>query len=302
MKMKTSWLRFAFYLFAYFIAGCVHSVPKPVTPKTGLLFIDKGDSLYKAGATIIAANFHHPVEITSKYKITDSPILVRPKSQFHIPDFEQNLYDLNVPPGKKYLSQLNNGTTFCLNSCSDVIFHPAISKYMELTGEGFFLTLNDPIAIRVSNKLLVEASTNTEITITAYTDFDKNASAIITLLKGNAIVKLGARQVVLTIPGTQVIFNPASKTFKKGKTNIGDALAWRNSVFNYEDIDYCSLLQRICRWYGLKLICPPLETSFLKFSADFSEPLQILVDNINAVSPDIQCRLDSSNLVVQLKK
>lgn len=303
MKLKFQWLLVALFTASTVFISCNH-FNKNAEKQTDTVtqWIDKGDSIYKAREYMVAHNFRHPFEITSKYKITDSPTVIRPQSQFHIPDFEKNLYELITPLGKKYASQLDNGTSFCINSGSNFIFHPGITNYMELTGEGYFKINGDATTIRVNNTIKVLADTGTELNITAYKDYNKNDSPCIALIKGKARVMRGVHEIVLNKPGTFIVYNPNRKTFTKKTIDINDVLAWQHDVFDYGDIDYYSLLQRICRWYNLQLVCPKLETYYLSFDGDFSEPAQQIIDRINLIAFDIICRIEGKKLIVQLRK
>lgn len=270
------------------------------TATSGTVYKDAGDSIYKTAVEFVTPEYNLPLEKISKYK-PDSAGKIISKVANHRPGKKYLLSELRADKAVIYKLQLFNGTNVLLNSGSNLVFHPFYGDYAELNGEAYFDIKEKSTVIKVNHKVTVTTNAGTRLNITAYKDSTKDLLVTTTLLSGNAQISGGKRNVYLNKAGSKVIIDIGNNTVMNGSSDTTVVLAWTKNVFNYSQIDNFTLLQRVCRWYDLKLDCPPLGPGYMAFEGDFKEPVQKIITKINSSSPAIQCRIEEKKLIVSKK-
>jgi len=303
MKLKNNVHLISLFTSIPFFIHCGIQVDKGERKEPPQAFVDKGDSIYKGAASFIAYEFDFPIEKTAKYKKDDTSKIIKNKVAHHRHGYEQKFAELMAGNGVKYSFSLPNKTNISLNSGSNLVFHPSIGNYFELRkGEGYFEIEEDSTKLIVNNKITVTADKGTSLNITAYTGYSKQQMVSVSLRKGNVYLTNGRYHTTLNRAGTRAIFDLTNKTLTKGKCDIKDVLSWTRNDFSYNDIDYYTLLQRICRWYDLELEYPDdLPPDYWVFGGEFKEPVQQIIDRLNFSAKDIQCRIEGKKLIVSKK-
>jgi hypothetical protein len=302
MKLKhgTAWIFICTYLSLF--TCCTDYSEKSERMQPDVVYIDKGDSIYKVTASFIARNLNFTVEKTSKYMDNDSSRILRSELVAYRPEYnKQAFYRLTAERGVKYIFHLDNGTKVFLNSGSSLIFHPSIGKYIELNGEGYFEIEEDSTKIIFNDKIRFIADKGTSINVTAYNDYNKKQIVTVALLEGKAYLTDGKFHAKLNKVGIQAIFDLTNKTLTKGNFDTEDVVSWTKNEFSSYDIDYYTLLQRICRWYDLELDCPAIEPANMVFTGDFKETVQQIIERVNLGFTEMQCRIEGKKLIVSKK-
>ena len=174
----------------------------------------------------------------------------------------KTLYNtLSTPRGGQYCVTLPDGTIVWLNASTSLRFPTAFTgdnRKVEIKGEAYFEVAKNeamPFIVTAGNSEVTVLGTH--FNISAYAD-DKVIKT--TLLEGSVklsvIKQAGSENEAATIklqPGQQAQLD-AANTLKVVEADTEEAIAWKNGyfIFNNEDIE--SIMQKIVRWYDVKVI------------------------------------------------
>ena len=172
---------------------------------------------------------------------------------------EERLNEIIVPFGKKTRLLLSDGTKVWLNAGSRLAFpqnFAAGTREVFLEGEAIF-----DVAPRSGDRFLVNTNdfivnvTGTVFNVTAYRD-DAFSSAV--LAEGK--IELSSKgslfsKTMQMLPGTMVIFDPASKSMSNRQVNPEDYLSWREGFMMIRGEKLMDILKKLSRYYnvGMKL-------------------------------------------------
>ncbi len=161
---------------------------------------------------------------------------------------------IQTPKGGKFLVMLPDGSKVWLNAASSLRF-PTVFKgskrEVELKGEAYFEVAPDKSMIfEVNTRNQVVQVLGTHFNINAYPD---EPSVNTTLLEGSVIVSdLRTNTTQLLKPGEQ------SKVSQKMEVvnvkDAGEAVAWKDGYFQFNDEDIQTVMRQIERWYDVKVI------------------------------------------------
>lgn len=176
---------------------------------------------------------------------------------------------MTTPRGRQFRITLPDGTEVWLNAESSIRFPVAFNdseRRVEVTGEAFFHVksmdlpafngrpaMKVPFVVNVNNRLDIEVL-GTQFNVNAYT----NEKAIHTTLT-EGIVRVRTLetnhepgQIAMLLPGQQ-----ASLAYSgSGKAQVRDAdlakvLAWKNGLFNFENVSLADAMLQLERWYDI---------------------------------------------------
>ncbi|MGV3766839.1 MAG: FecR family protein [Chitinophagaceae bacterium] len=174
---------------------------------------------------------------------------------------------ISTPNGRQFHLILNDGTNVWLNSASSIRYPTVFAgdeRLVEVKGEAYFEVVSNaekPFRLKVMDKAEVEVL-GTHFSLTAY----ENEEVITTtLLEGAVQVRLGpkymstvpAKSMVSLKPGQQALIrsnkqNSGIETIDRA--NIEKALAWKNGLFYFTNIDFAAAMRQIERWYDIEVI------------------------------------------------
>ncbi len=160
---------------------------------------------------------------------------------------------LSTPRGGQFKLQLPDGSIAWLNAASSIRYPVAFSgkeRRVEVTGEvyldvaphaemPFKVTVNKDVEINVLG---------TQFNINAYPD---QPFVSTTLLRGRVSVSLKGQQAQL-LPGEQAITGAGIRVEKNVDTD--KIMAWKNGMFNFEDVSLREAMSEIERWYDVTVI------------------------------------------------
>lgn len=161
---------------------------------------------------------------------------------------------MQTPRGGKYQLTLPDGTKVWLNAASSITFPVAFNaqeRKVTITGEAYFEVASDksrPFSVsggRANVQVL-----GTFFNINAY---DDERDLKVTLLNGSVKVEdLQSMTTTLLAPGQQAQLGASLTTTKTA--DISQVMAWKNDLFNFEDLGLADAMRQISRWYDIKVV------------------------------------------------
>lgn len=163
---------------------------------------------------------------------------------------------LTTPRGGQFRITLPDGTKVWLNAASSLHYPTAFTgneRKVSITGEAYFEVAKNEekpfrVAINATNTIEV---LGTSFNVNAYTDEDYIST---TLLTGLVRVRKGTGQAVLK-PGQQAHATAAQPFVQVLEhADISKAIAWKNGLFNFQDVDLKEVMQQLSRWYDIEVV------------------------------------------------
>ncbi len=176
---------------------------------------------------------------------------------------------MTTPRGRQFRVTLPDGTEVWLNAASSIRFpveFSATERRVEVTGEAFFHVksmnlpafngrpaMKVPFVVNVNKQLDIEVL-GTQFNVNAYT----NEKAIHTTLE-EGIVRVRttatqdeASQTAILRAGLQASVNNAgSRQITVQDADIAKVLAWRNGLFNFDNVSLADAMLQLERWYDI---------------------------------------------------
>lgn len=204
---------------------------------------------------------------------------------------------IETPFGGQYQVNLSDGTKVWLNAGSSLRYPLKFSGHtreVQLLGEGYFeVAHNNEMPFNVkSGKQTIEVL-GTHFNVMAYTD----EKAIKTsLLEGSVSVHYGLGQVQL-VPGQQAQFLN-DKVNIVGDADMEEVTAWKNGYFKFNE-DLVGIMNKISRWYGVKVIYQMKPDPALTYSGKISRARNIsAILKIIAFDGDVHFRVNGKIVYV----
>ena len=195
----------------------------------------------------------------------------------------------SVPLGSKSKVMLADGTEVNLNSGSELRYSADFSskkRVVRLSGEGFFKVKSDK-----ENPFVVQTSdfdvkvTGTEFNICTYSE---NKVATATLAEGAIHLKMKSSGQTFEIkPGEKFELDRTSRKYMLEQADIESEVAWKDGQFIFRSIPFPELVQRLERWYDVKLDYSGSELQNFKFTGRFKnqETIWQVLDALKLTSP-----------------
>lgn len=163
---------------------------------------------------------------------------------------------LSTPRGGQFQVVLPDGTKVWLNAASAIrypTFFSGAERLVELTGEAYFevtQSANMPFRVKINATNTIEVL-GTSFNINAYTE---ESYIRTTLLEGAVRVSSGGKKVTLK-PGEQAQ-SSAKQPFVKvlEHADISKAIAWKNGLFNFQDVRLEEVMRQLSRWYDIEVV------------------------------------------------
>jgi hypothetical protein len=207
-----------------------------------------------------------------------------------------------TPKGGQYQLILADGTKVWLNAASSLTYPTAFDLHerkVMLTGEAYFeVVKNASAAFKVVTPNQTVEVLGTHFNVNAYVD---EAATTTTLLEGSVRISSAAGKKVLK-PGEQAQTNANSGTIlMTSGVDAGNAIAWKNGVFSFENEDLEMIMREVSRWYDIKIIYdgPLPKEKFvgeIPRNSKLSEVCRILELN------NLQFKIDGNQMTVSARK
>ncbi|QEC40392.1 FecR family protein [Pseudobacter ginsenosidimutans] len=173
---------------------------------------------------------------------------------------------MTTPRGRQFMITLPDGTEVWLNAASSIRFpveFNSTERRVEVTGEAFFHVkslklpafnerpaIKVPFVVNVNKQMDVEVL-GTQFNVNAYT----NEKAInTTLTEGVVRVRTNEEpaQTAMLLPGQQAsLKNDGSKRIIVQDADLGKVMAWKNGLFNFENVSLADAMLQLERWYDI---------------------------------------------------
>lgn len=165
---------------------------------------------------------------------------------------------LTTPRGGQFRLVLPDNSAVWLNAASSIRYPTAFTgkeRLVTVTGEAYFEVAavpGQPFRVSLPAGVSVEVL-GTHFNVNAYTEEN---SIRTTLTSGKVQVVRGSDKVLLQ-PGQQAQADPrATGVIVKSLTSAGvsQAIAWKNGIFDFEQMDLEQVLQQVARWYDVEVV------------------------------------------------
>jgi len=163
---------------------------------------------------------------------------------------------ITTTKGSQFHIVLPDGTKAYLNAASSLRYPTAFTgseRRVQVNGEAWFevtKNANMPFRVSIDQKVEVEVL-GTSFNVNAYKD-ERSIDA--TLVEGLIRVTKGDEKVMIW-PGQQARV-AAHITFVKN-ADVDKALAWKNGIFNFEDVGLREMMRQLERWYDIDVTYQP---------------------------------------------
>lgn len=165
-----------------------------------------------------------------------------------------------VPNGRQFHLTLPDGTQAWLNSASSIRYPVAFTgtqRQVEITGEAYFEVAKDkskPFRVTVRNRAEIEVL-GTHFNVNAY---DNEEALGTTLLEGSVRVSTihagpsGSQYEHTLQPGQQMLLS--EKRISITEADVDKVIAWKNGMFNFDEMDLRNAMKQIARWYDVEVV------------------------------------------------
>ncbi|MGX5816889.1 FecR family protein [Chitinophaga lutea] len=167
-------------------------------------------------------------------------------------DVPPQVNTLVTPKGGRFGITLPDGSKVWLNSASSLRYPTAFigsSRVVELKGQGYFEVApqaGQPFLVKV-NDMEVQVL-GTRFDVMAY----EEEKAISTTLLSGAVRVGRADDLRVLKPGQQAVLNETGMIVQAADT--AKAIAWKNGIFMFDNMDLATILREISRWYNVDIV------------------------------------------------
>lgn len=188
---------------------------------------------------------------------------------------------LSTPRGGQYELTLPDGSRVWLNAESSLRFPASFvgnEREVELTGEAYFEVAKNkekPFRVHVGG-MKVEVL-GTRFNVNGYAE---EGNIVTSLLEGSVKLTKGSIKDLLK-PGQQAILNKKKEEIAIADADMGEAIAWKNGLFQFKGDDIAAIMREVGRWYNVEIIyseniSPRQFEGKISRQAELSEVLRIL--------------------------
>lgn len=198
---------------------------------------------------------------------------------------------LTTPKGGQFKLVLPDKSTVWLNAASSIRYPVAFNgkdRVVTITGEAYFEVApvaDQPFKVNIPGGSTVEVL-GTVFNVHAYTG---EQHYLTTLLDGKVQVRNTGTPAVLQ-PGQQVdTRNGELSVATLPAFRLAQAVAWKNGIFDFEQMDLAAVMQEVARWYDVEVIYdgqPPHRKFGGQLSRNLS--LQDLVEALKSMKVNIK--------------
>lgn len=229
-----------------------------------------------------------PTEIKSNKPSTEDKgvIISGKKADYtHAHTLTPKISVVTIPRGHTYQIVLSDGTQVWMNADSRLHFpirFTGTKREVRLEGEAYFKVAHDPKhPFIICTEKMQTRVLGTEFNIRAY----NNSPAHVTLINGSVKIKMNEidREVVLS-PGEDIAY--VDSTFEVKKVDTDYCAQWKDGWLYYDNVFLQDILNDLGRWYNLTIKVendPALMQLRLHFVAEKNEPIDAIIDNLNAM-------------------
>ncbi|HTN07771.1 FecR family protein [Agriterribacter sp.] len=251
--LKFPWMRYAAAAVLFVGAGLLYynikkDVPAQQTTVTApVQAMDANDVLPGTNKAVLTLSDGKKVELNDKGQqvITDGNLAIRiSDGALAYSKTDVVVYNtMTTPKGGQYKLKLPDGTTVWLNASSSITYptaFPGNTREVTITGEAYFEVAKNPA------KPFTVRTYKDEITVKG-TSFNVNS------YEDEAGVKTSLVEGLVQVNGTLLTPGNAYMGGEITRTNVDKDLAWKNGVFNFNQVKLKHAMRQIARWYDVEI-------------------------------------------------
>jgi hypothetical protein len=160
---------------------------------------------------------------------------------------------VTTPKGYQYHVVLPDGSKVWLNAASSIKFPTEFTgaqRDVEMTGEAYFEVAKNPAMPFIVKTSREEVKVlGTHFSIMAYDD----EPVLRTSLLEGSIMLTSQKTVKLLKPGNQAILNAHGDVNVITEGDMGEAIAWKNGLFQFKDAGIEGIMRQAARWYDVDI-------------------------------------------------
>lgn len=164
---------------------------------------------------------------------------------------------ISTPKGKQFQLRLSDGTSVWLNAESSIKYPVVFTgkeRLISVTGEAYLEVAQNPsIPFRVE----VSGGTSVEVLGTSFNvnAYNNEQSVRTTLLAGAIRVAMKGAAYKLLKPGQQALTTSENRPVQVlDDVNAVSVVAWKNGVFDFDDVPLEEAMRQLARWYDIEVI------------------------------------------------
>jgi ferric-dicitrate binding protein FerR (iron transport regulator) len=218
------------------------------------------------------------------------------------------LNTITTPRGGQWQVLLPDGTKVWLNAASSltypVSFTALKNRRVELTGEAYFEVAKDKTHPFIVHTIKQDVEVlGTHFNINAYADEQYTKT---TLLEGSVHVKPATASAINEAnslawqalkPGQQSVLSNGD--IKITAANTEAAIAWKNTMFYFEDDNLENIMKRVARWYDVNIIYHNNQVKHELFSGRISRAQNVSeVLKMLTLTGAAQFKIEGRNIIV----
>lgn len=167
---------------------------------------------------------------------------------------------LSTAKGETYRVILPDGSKVWLNAVSSIHYPVAFTgknRRVTITGEAYFeVAKNKKMPFIASINNIEVQVLGTHFNIMGY---DDEQAIKTTLLEGSVRVSsIADGQSSMIKPGEQAVAGHNSTLIIDRSPDVEQVIAWKNGVFDFNNVDLKTAMRQIARWYDLEVDYPPV--------------------------------------------
>lgn len=209
---------------------------------------------------------------------------------------------MTTPKGRQFRLTLPDGTGVWLNAASSIRYPTTFTgnkRLVEITGEAYFEVAKNaakPFMVNVAGKAKVDVL-GTSFNVNAY----ENENTIQTTLLEGSIGIITSRAQLTLKPGQQAQIDPTSANREikvMDNVDLDKAVAWRNGVFNFNNISFAAAMRQLERWYDIEVVYEKDIPDNIELNGKI--PKHITLNDVLAALQEVgvKCRLEGRKLVI----
>lgn len=205
---------------------------------------------------------------------------------------------MTTPRGRQFQLALPDGTLVWLNASSSIRFPTQFAgkeRSVSVTGEAYFEVVKNekmPFRVLINDQAQVEVL-GTHFNVNAFENEDIIKT---TLLEGSIRTFANKGEKLVLQPGQQAQIEKGS--IKKVNANPSQVVAWKNGVFDFNDITFDAAMRQLERWYDIEVVYTDGIPDDVELSGEITRGVTLngLLNVLGKIG--VKCRLEGRKLLI----
>lgn len=205
---------------------------------------------------------------------------------------------MTTPRGRQFQLALPDGTLVWLNASSSIRFPTQFAgkeRSVSVTGEAYFEVVKNekmPFRVLINDQAQVEVL-GTHFNVNAFENEDIIKT---TLLEGSIRTFANKGEKLVLQPGQQAQIEKGS--IKKVNANPSQVVAWKNGVFDFNDITFDAAMRQLERWYDIEVVYTDGIPEDVELSGEITRGVTLngLLNVLGKIG--VKCRLEGRKLLI----